>query len=49
MRYRSYMATGDLYDAFDLVGVGDLNEMIEYNVSDTPERSHEGKIEYTRS
>jgi len=49
MRYRSYTATGTLYDAFDLVKQpGKPNEMIEHDVADTPERTHENTLEYTR-
>ena len=49
MRYRSYTATGTLYDAFDLVKrPGKPNEMIEHDVADTPERTHENTIEYSR-
>jgi hypothetical protein len=49
MRYRSYTATGTLYDAFDLVRRPDKpNEMIELDVADTPERTHENTLEYAR-
>jgi len=49
MRYRSYTATGTLYDAFDLVKrSGEPNEMIEHEVTDTLERTHENTIDYTR-
>jgi len=49
MRYRSYTATGTPYDAFDLVKrAGEANEMIEHDVADTPERTHENTLEYTR-
>lgn len=49
MRYRSYTATGTPYDAFDLVKrSGEPNEMIEHGVADTPERTHENTIDYTR-
>ena len=49
MTYRSYTATGAPYDAFDLVKrSGEPNEMIEHDVADTPERTHENTLEYTR-
>ncbi len=50
LKFRSYTATGKPYDAFDLVQrEGDApNEMIEHDVADTPERTHENTLEYTR-
>jgi 3',5'-cyclic AMP phosphodiesterase CpdA len=49
MTYRSYTATGTLYDAFDLVKrPGEPNEMIEHDVAGTPERTHENTILYER-
>jgi 3',5'-cyclic AMP phosphodiesterase CpdA len=50
MKYRSYTATGALYDAFDLVRrAGDRpNAMIERPVAKTEERTHENTLEYTR-
>ncbi|WP_103020145.1 fibronectin type III domain-containing protein [Salinibacter altiplanensis] len=49
MKYRSYTATGTLYDAFDLVRrPGKPNEMIERDVANTPERTHENTLEYAR-
>ncbi len=49
MRYRSYTATGELYDAFDLVRQADSpNEMIEHPPANAEERTHENTIEYTR-
>ena len=49
MKYRSYTATGELYDAFDLVRrPNEPNRMIEHSVADTPERTHENTLEYAR-
>jgi hypothetical protein len=50
MTYRSYTATGRLYDAFDLVRPGDggPSRMIERPVADQPERTHENTPEYAR-
>ncbi|WP_233993540.1 fibronectin type III domain-containing protein [Salinibacter altiplanensis] len=49
MKYRSYTATGEPYDAFDLVRRPDKpNEMIERDAAGTPERTHENTLEYTR-
>jgi 3',5'-cyclic AMP phosphodiesterase CpdA len=50
MHYRSYTATGQRYDAFDLVQRnGDApNEMIERPPANTAERTHENTLDYTR-
>ncbi len=50
IEYRSYTATGEPYDAFDLVRPGDggPSRMIERPPADAPERTHENTIEYTR-
>ncbi|WP_103028153.1 fibronectin type III domain-containing protein [Salinibacter altiplanensis] len=49
LAFRSYTATGEPYDAFDLVKrPSEPNEMIERDVADMPERTHENTIEYAR-
>jgi 3',5'-cyclic AMP phosphodiesterase CpdA len=49
MKYRSYTATGTLYDAFDLVRQPDgPNRMVERPVAGAPERTHENTLEYAR-
>ncbi|MFB6230151.1 MAG: fibronectin type III domain-containing protein [Salinibacter sp.] len=50
MKYRSYTATGQPYDAFDLVQrEGDApNEMIERPPANAEERTHENTLKYTR-
>jgi hypothetical protein len=50
MKYRSYTATGEFYDAFDLVkhSGGKPNEMIERPPANTRERTHENTLDYAR-
>lgn len=50
MKYRSYTATGELYDAFDLVRPGDggPSRMIQRPPANSLERTHENTIEYAK-
>lgn len=49
LEYRSYTATGTLYDAFNLIRQPDgPSEMVELPVANRPERTHENTLEYTR-
>ncbi|MEF8796644.1 MAG: fibronectin type III domain-containing protein [Salinivenus sp.] len=50
IKFRSYTTTGKPYDAFDLVRPGDggPSRMIERPPANTPERTHENTLEYTR-
>jgi 3',5'-cyclic AMP phosphodiesterase CpdA len=50
MNFRSYTATGELYDAFDLIRRPDdaPNKMIERLPPNTPPRTHENTIDYSR-
>jgi hypothetical protein len=49
LEYRSYTATGTLYDAFNLIRQPDgPSEMVELSVANRPERTHENTLEYTR-
>ncbi|MGI9175035.1 MAG: hypothetical protein ACR2GR_06930 [Rhodothermales bacterium] len=46
LRYHAYTATGELYDAFDLVKQDDEapNRFIERIEADVPERTHENTV-----
>jgi 3',5'-cyclic AMP phosphodiesterase CpdA len=50
MKYRSYTATGELYDAFDLVRPGDggPSRMIQRPPANSLERTQENTIEYAK-
>ncbi|PQJ34909.1 serine/threonine protein phosphatase [Salinibacter sp. 10B] len=49
LKFRSYTATGQPYDAFDLVQrQGAPNEMIERPPANTDERMHENTLDYMR-
>ncbi len=49
LTYRSYTATGEPYDAFDLVRRANApNEMIERPPANTEERTHENTLDYAR-
>lgn len=50
MKYRSYTATGELYDAFDLIRRPgkDPNKMVERPPANAPPRTHENTLDYTR-
>ncbi|TDQ13568.1 calcineurin-like phosphoesterase family protein [Algoriphagus boseongensis] len=47
MKYESYTAIGELYDAFELVkGKNGINEFIELRVNAVPEKTHKNTIPY---
>lgn len=47
LKFESFTAIGELYDAFELVkGENDLNQFIELRVNAVPEKTHSNKIPY---
>lgn len=47
LKYESYTAVGELYDAFDLVKDQDgLNQFIELRVNAVPEKTHQNTVPY---
>ena len=47
LKYESYTAVGELYDAFDLVkGENGLNQFIELRVNAVPEKTHQNTFTY---